>query len=235
MYGIYDSAFHFEYNGIIAELERKDGFLIYRRTCGDTRVERVLASSGDARIIINPVEPLNLPKEITNYLMIEFDSIFVEPYSTKRIYLKFPVEIGVLVEGKQDMEVLDIFCSGFQKYTLYGSASTGLIARWYKSEIYLEIPEVDPLRDGIIELNITNAYREWVEVSRVVFESCDMKLYYGSFVGMVAQMKLLSKYIAETDFIDRPVIEGMRKSVELYKARKVPVLNKGFLMEWGLN
>lgn len=72
-----------------------------------------------------------------------------------------------------------------------------------------------------MEFTITNTYREWVEVSRVVFESVDMKIYYGDFVASTATMRVVGPNIAETDFIDAPPRPGMVKSIELYTARKI--------------
>jgi hypothetical protein len=86
-----------------------------------------------------------------------------------------------------------------------------------------------------MELSIQNASHEWVEVSSVVFDSVDMKIYYGDIVATTATMKIVSPVMAETDFIDSPPIPGMARSIELYKARKIPVLDRGYLMEWGLS
>ncbi len=233
MFGRYDYTFHVEDGSIKAEIERKDGLYCYRRTCGEKRFERLLASESGG-IIVNPVEPLSLPKEITNYLLIEFDPIIIEPGSVNRFYLTFPVEIGVFVESKRDIEVLDVFSLVHQKYTLYGSASDGVIARWYHSEIYPDIPEVHPLTEGVMELTIRNTCREWVTVSQAVFESYDMKIYYNDIVSMTAQMRIITKRQAETDILDTPLKPGMKKSIELYTARGIPSIKKGFLMEWGL-
>ncbi len=233
MFGRYDYRFQFEYDGVWANVEEENGLLVYRRVSGTDTCRRILASDGGT-LIVNPVEPLNLPKEITNYLEIEFDPIFIEPNSVRKIYLTFPVEIGIFVETRKDIEVLDLFSLSRQKYTLYGPPSGGVIARWHRSEVFSGIPDVDPLREGILELSIRNTYREWAEVSRAVFESYDMKIYYGDLVSMVAQMRIINKYTAETDFFDEPLLPGMKKSIELYVAREIPIIKKGFLMEWGL-
>jgi uncharacterized protein len=234
MFGEYDYIFHCENGDIQLGTERNGSLLTYRRTCGRDTFERILASESGS-IIVNPVEPVNLPKEVTNYLQVEFDPIVIEPGGTQKIYLKIPIEIGVFLDAMKDLEVLDIFCSDHQKYTLYGPPSGGVIARWCLSHVYGEIPPLEPFREGVIELTIRNTHREWVKVAYAVFESCDMKIYYGDVVAMVAQMKILNKHMAETDFVDLPLLPGMRKSVELYTARNIPVIRKGFLMEWGLS
>ncbi|KUG21048.1 MAG: DUF432 domain-containing protein [Methanomicrobiaceae archaeon] len=234
MFGTYDYTFQFENEVILAKIEKKNGFFQYTRICNGSKEEKILASDS-GRIIVNPVEPINLPEEVGRHLMIEFDPIVVEPHTSKKIYLTFPIEIGVFVEAKREIEVLDIFSAVDQKYTLYGSPDGGVIARWHPSGVFAEIPKTYPLKEGVLELGIRNTCRDWVEVSRVVFESVDMKIYYGNIVGMVAVMKILNKHTAEMDFLDQPLMDGMKKSIELYTARKIPAIQKGYLMEWGLN
>jgi len=234
MFGRYSGTFRSEAGEILVEVEEDDGLLAYRRRCGEDKFERILVTRM-AEVIINPVEPVNLPKDITNFLMIEFPPVMIEPGASRTVYLKFPVELGIFVESARDIEVVDIFALTTQKYTLYGTPTRGLIARWYGSEVYSEIPEVDLYREGVMEFTITNTYREWVEVSRVVFESVDMKIYYGDFVAATATMRILGPNLAETDFIDAPPRLGMVKSIELYTARKISALNRGYLMEWGLS
>jgi hypothetical protein len=40
---------------------------------------------------------------------------------------------------------------------------------------------------------------------------------------------------ARTSFIERPILEDMKKAVELFRLRKILIIEKdGFLMEWGL-
>jgi len=166
---------------------------------------------------------------------VEFTPMVIEPGAARTVYLKFPVEIGVFLESEKGIEVLDVFGTGTQKYTLYGPPTSGVIARWYRSAVYPEIPPVERFSEGIMEFSIQNASHEWAEVSSVVFDSVDMKIYYNDIVTTTATMRILSPAMAETDFIDAPLIPGMTRSIELYKARKIPVLDRGYLMEWGLS
>ena len=234
MFGRYMGTFRREDCGILVETERKGDFLTYRRMCEGRTFERILVSE-TGEVIVNPVEPVNLPEEVTNFLMVAFSPLIIEPGATQTVYLKFPVEIGVFVESAKDIEVLDVFGLGTQKYTLYGSPANGIIARYCRSAVYPEIPPVECLCDGVMELTIHNAFHEWVEVSQAVFDSTDMKIYYGDFVAVTATMKVVTKILAETDFVDAPLRPEMMKSVELYTARKIPVIDRGYLMEWGLS
>ncbi|NLA39246.1 MAG: DUF432 domain-containing protein [Methanomicrobiales archaeon] len=235
MFGQYHGTFRYENGDILVENERIDGLLTYRRRCVGHAFERILVASKNARITINPVEPVNLPKDITDLLLIEFTPIVIEPGTMQTVYLKFPVEVGVFLESEKGIEVLDIFSAGTQKYTLYGPPAGGVIARWYRSVVYPEIPSVERFREGVMELSILNTSSEWAHVSCAVFNGVDMKIFYnGDIVATTATMKIISPAIAETGFIDAPLIPGMTRSVELYKARKIRVIGRGYLMEWGL-
>jgi hypothetical protein len=234
MFGRYRDIFHREDGEILVETERVDGLLTYRRRCEGQTFERILVSK-TGEIVVNPVEPVNLPKEITNFLQIEFSPMVLEPGASQTVYLKFPVEIGVFLEAARDIDVLDIFGLGTQKYTLYGSPTGGVVARWYRSAVYTEAPPVECLSEGVMELSIHNASHEWVEIACAVFDSTDMKIYYSDVVATTATMKVISASLAETDFIDAPLRPGMVKSIELHAARKIPVINRGYLMEWGFS
>ena len=232
MFGRYMGSFHRECDDIMVEIEQINGLQTYRRRCGGETFERLLVSK-TGEVIVNPVEPVNLPKDITDFLQMEFTPMVIEPGASRTVYLKFPVEIGVFLESAKDIEVLDVFAAGSQKYTLYGSPTHGVVARYYRSAVYPEIPLVETLREGVMELSITNTSYEWVEVSQAVFNSTDMKIYYDDFVSTTATMNILSSTLAETNFVDAPLQIGMVKSIELYAARKIPGLNRGYLMEWG--
>ena len=151
MFGRYSGTFRHENSGILVETERNGGFLTYRRNCEGRTFERILVSE-TGETVINPVEPVNLPRDITDLLMIEFSPMLIEPGVARTIYLKFPVEVGVFLEAAKDIEVLDVFGLGTQKYTLYGPPTSGAIARWYRSAVYPEIPPVEPLREGTLLL-----------------------------------------------------------------------------------
>lgn len=236
MFGHYSGTFRRETTDILVEVNRIDyGLLKYRRCCeGETFEREIVSATGD--VLINPVEPVNLPKEITNFLQIEFPPIFIEPGAAWAIYLKFPVEIGVFLESEKGTEVLDVFGLGDQKYTLYGQPTEGIIARWYRSAVYSDIPSVEQLREGVMKLSIQNTSSEWAEVSRAVFNSADTKIFYDDgIVATNATMKIISPTMAETDFVDSPLIPEMVRSIELYTARKIRVISRGYLMEWGLS
>ena len=235
VYGRYDRAFSITEEKISLRIDSGSSLPEYVRECGGNRTGKHLASEYDA-IHIHPVEPVNLPQEITHYLEIVFPTIVLPPAKQKRIFLKFPVEIGVFFEIRGEMNVLDIFSLIPTKFSLYGSPSRGVITRWYRSEIFSEIPATDMYREGVLELTLANHCNTTVDVSRAVFDSYHMNLFYGTRVGMTATMEVISPVIALTTFATTPPEGCPNRSIDLYTARKFTVGTfKGFLMEAGMS
>ncbi len=233
MYGTYRYPCSIEEESISIEVTEEDGLLVYRRVCGDETREIIISSPG-GELIINPVEPVNLPKNITRFLEIEFETFVMSPESEDLIYLTYPIEIGVFLKTGKSASLIDIFSQVPGKYSLYGSPRAGEIVRWHKSDIYRNLPETDNLREGVISLKIINPERKIVEVSKAVFDSYGMKIFYNDwYATMSAEMKLLPKDEAETRFLNVPIIEGTEGIIELYYGRDIPMVGKFYRMGWG--
>jgi hypothetical protein len=235
MFGCYDIPFELEKEGIALSLEQEGKGLVYRSACAGARLEKVLLAE-TGKVFINPIEPLNKPKELTSNLLIEFEkTLLIEPEATRKIFITYPIEIGVLISTKAAVEVLDIFTLVRQKLTLYGDPRSGVICKYWMSNVYSSVPSINPLHEGIIELSITNTTKEWVTVTKAIFNAYGMKIYYrDDLVAMKASMKIMHGSIAETDFVDAPLESGMNKSLELYNVRKLAVTTTKFIMEAGL-
>ncbi|PXF61795.1 MAG: hypothetical protein C4B59_02815 [Candidatus Methanogaster sp.] len=237
VFGLHDVPLRMDQEGISLSVKRMTGGVLYKRECMDEEVEKSLLSSNN-KILINPVEPVNKPKELTPHFLIEFErSIFIEPSAKKAVFVKFPVEIGVFVHGKKNFQILDVLTLNKQKFTLYGSLTSGVICKYWKSEVYSTIPDTNPVYEGVIELNITNTTARWVELTKAVFSAYGMKIYYSDdMVAMRANMRIVSKKVAEIDFVNSPLGKGMKRSLELYtsRLRKIPVIATKFLMDEGI-
>jgi hypothetical protein len=228
-YGNYEfSEFSIDFDGIHARIEERDAHRYIRE--GNGYKEKTILGSG--RIIVNPVEPVNLPKELTNFLQIKLgNEVTVEPRSSTRLFLTFPIEVGVFLAARRDVEVLDIFSLNKPKYALYGNPRKGTICRYWESGTSSN--EVDCKREGLLNLRIRNDSNDWVEVGSVVFDVFGMKIYFSDEkVVSLASMNITSPRIAETNFTAE-LPEGMKKSLELYTARKIPMMARKFVMEWG--
>lgn len=235
MFGPYDIPFRIEHNGITLSIEKEGNLYIYTREAIYSSEEKVLLFN-KGKVLLNPIEPLNRPKEITSFLLIEFEkAIVVGPGTSQIIYIKFPIEVGVFISNNKNFEILDVLTMVNQKYTLYGDPSTGIICKYWSSSVYSEIPVMDPIKEGVIEVTIENTTSRWIEVSKSVFNAYDMKIFYNQYlVSMKARMKILGEQIAETVFINSPLKAGMIKSLERYVAGKVSVMGPKFVMEGGL-
>lgn len=235
MFGSYDIPFKIEQAGISLSVEKEGEHLVYRRECLDEKVEKILLISS-AKFLLNPVEPLNKPKELTQYLFIELEKVLVVgPQITKMIFLRFPIEIGVYVRFDSNFERVDIFSLMKPKFTLYGDPRTGMICKYWRSAVYSAIPPVDPIQEGVVELSITNTEADCVEMTKAVFNAYGMKIYYSDkMVSMKAKMRIKGRDIAETDFEDSPLEPGMKKALEIYTLSKLSMTDTKFLMELGL-
>ncbi len=235
MFDYYDVPLGIAKEGISLSVEREGEVLLYWRESVDEKVEKNLPAS-TGKILINPIEPVNKPKELTSYLLIEFErTLVVEPGATQKIYAKYPLEIGVFISRNENFKILDIFTLMKQKFTLYGDPSSGVICKYWSSAVYSSLPSVNPIQEGVVELSITNTSTEWVEVTKAVFNAYGMKMYYSEdMVAMKANMKIMKGKIAETDFFDSPLETGMKKSLELYTVRKVAITTTKFVMEAGI-
>ncbi|WP_290596435.1 MULTISPECIES: DUF432 domain-containing protein [unclassified Archaeoglobus] len=235
MFGYHElSEFSTKIGKFSIRVEKNGNFYRYVRENGGRKEKNIFTGSG--RLIINPVEPVNLPKEITNFLQIKFDKKFMaEPKSSTEVYLTFPIEIAIFVAAKRSVGLIDVFSLNKPKFTLYGDPRTGIICRYWESELYTDVPEVDKYREGVMKLRITNSDDDWVDVSSIVLDVYGMKIYYDDeMVYSAASMNVTSPKVAETRFIERPLRDKMKKALELYVARRIAVTGSKFVMEWGL-
>ncbi len=224
---------------LLVTLRKDGGKLLYSRKLGEEVLGKTLLTR-DGQLLFNPVEPVNKPKEVSPFLLVEFEqTLLVQAKETAEIMVTFPVEIAsIFVNGDHSMTVLDIFCLTAPRYTLYGSPITGMICRYWKSPVYLEPPAVAAFREGILEMSIHNTTNRWIEVHKAIFSAHEMKIYYDlQQVAMRGYMKILGENAAETGFTgespSRIGIQGKR-AVELLSSRKHLVVGPRLLMEEGL-
>jgi hypothetical protein len=207
-------------------------------------VEKAI-SAGLSRLLVHPVEPFYAGSRGAGHLELEFPPLAIEAGATETIFLAFPVDIGIFVEGIRDTEILDAFSVGPPKYSLYGSPHRGVITRFARSGRHRELPAVDGAREGVLKLSIRNMLPEWATVSRVVMDSQEMHLYSSDFAGLVAVMRITSRGFAEVTGIDRALKGGMSRAHDFFTARRILRLDtaprlpgmerKGYQMEGGFS
>jgi len=218
------------------QIERDGGFFRYRRACGESRVEKTVVSEGSA-VFVHPVEPVNLPKEVTRFLEIAFPPVFIGPESEKTVFLTFPIEIGVFIDRDGEYVLLDVFSHCRPKYSLYGPPEKGVITRFFRSAVSDTVPVTDPAREGVLQLTLRNTSRGWVEVSKTVFDSSIMPIWFDTGAAMRGEMIIFSKMIAETRLLDVPLRDGMVLAAPVIRPRKILMVDmekKTFFMEHGV-
>ncbi|MDD1661678.1 MAG: DUF432 domain-containing protein [Methanomicrobiales archaeon] len=242
MFGEFSPPYSFERDGLSLSLEMREGHYQYRRDLTGKRVEKAI-SAGLSRLLVHPVEPFYTGSETAGHMELEFPPLIIEAGATETIFLTFPVEIGIFVEGIRDTEVLDAFSVVPPKYSLYGSPHNGVITRFARTRHSREIPEVDGAREGVLKLTIRNTLPEWVKVSRVVMDSPEMHLYSSEFAGLMGVMRIIGRETAEITGIDRALKGGMSRAHDFFTARRILRLDthprlpgmerRGFLMGEG--
>lgn len=206
----------------------------YSRVTSEAMVEKILGND-EKSILINPVEPINLPVPLCRHLEIAFPPVILRPRTERKIYLTFPVEIGVFLGWKGNYAILDLFSFAPAKFSLYGTPSNGIITRWYYSRTHGTPPDVDRRLEGVLELTLKNRSADYIEVGRTIFERSEMSIFYGTTVSMHAVMEIYSHVVANTRFPSRTPSPKSSSSLALYTAQKLPVVQqKGFLMEHGV-
>ncbi len=246
MYGYYDPPFSVEQEGISISVEKTGDGWTYKRTFENDEVEKLILGTRK-RIIINPVEPLNTPKEITPNLLIEFEkTLLLAGGDKKQIFLTFPIEIGVFISESKNKspQLLDVLSLARQKFTLYGEVSNGVVCKHWKSSLYSSFPSLNPLQEGVMELTLRNISSDWASISKAVFSAYGMKLYYDGDVFMKARMDILNRNTAETGFEMQPINGDMKgylvkdqkirkEAFGVYGLRKLGFVPLKFYMGWG--
>ena len=235
MYGFHGVPFHLDIEGTSITTQQMNSIVNYRRNSGDECVEKNILMS-DGGFLIEPIEPTTLPKNISNILNIRFKKeLVIGPKESRMIFLTFPVDIGVFLVQNNKREVIDIFSFENQKYTLYGSMVNGVISRYWKSEIYTEMPTIDNTHKGIMKLSIINPLTTFVAVNKVLLNSLKMILYYDeSMVFINAVMQIKSVESAEIFFLKKPFNHDMIRANKVYPANNLKILQDKYLMESGI-
>jgi hypothetical protein len=232
VFGTYTLSTDIKEDDVEITVEGKGKRKRYFRRVGKDEIEKVIYAKG-GNLVICPVEPVNLPQEgVAEHLLIELNkNLIIESGVTDTIYVKFPIEIGVFLVDTRDVERIDLFTKTKSKYILYGPPETGIICKWWKSDIFDDKPSVQKLSEGILKVEIANKYYEWVELTKMVFRAYDMKVFYDDFAYIKARLTILNKSIGETTFSTRRPKE-MTESLDIYLSKGVQKLEKKFTMEW---
>jgi len=221
------------FEGISLALEKQEAGMHYRRSSnGENYEKKIFAQKG--RFFLSPVEPFHKPVGISTHLLVEFTQpVLLEPRASRNVMVTFPLELASAIAQTRDGgKVLDIFSLSPAKFTLYGSIRSGLICRYWKSEVYGKLPVVNPVLEGIMEINVQNTSGRWAEINKAAFSAQGMKIYFNPYlVSLKASIKIINDYSAETSFIDEPLRKGMDKALEQFTPRLIGLPAKTLMEE----
>ncbi|MBU7043660.1 MAG: DUF432 domain-containing protein [Theionarchaea archaeon] len=235
MFGTYDIGTSVAVDTFSLTVYRDGRVFTYERKSGSDIVLSTRISSASS-FLVHPVEPVTQPKEISHHLLIQLaESLSLAPKSHMTCYVTFPIEIAVYVSAKGEKAQIDAFTLTQPKYTLYGTPEQGEVCKFWKSALRTAIPAVDPQCEGIMKVLITNTSHNWITLTKMVFDAYTMKIFFKDFAAMNATMEIISNGTARTGFVNHPLKDSMKKAVELFVLRKIPIVEKGgYLMEWGV-
>lgn len=242
-YGKFNFDYAVNFEGLKLGFEDRNGMYHYTRDIIGWKHEAHVAVSNGA-FYLHPVEPLNLPDNVTDFIEIKFREITLEPNGTAVVFLTIPIEIGVFLETKSgERTLLDIVTFCHPKFSLYGSASRGVITRFHESEIYTMPPAVPNYREGLLRLEIENKTDEWANISRVVLYQKGIVLYYDeTTVSACARMVVEKRDVADVFGINQPIREGMTECFAVFEQRRTTpfcnvdgaLLDTTFTMDMGM-
>jgi len=220
-YGRFPLLSSLNFEGLSLSITQENGMYHYKRAIGNWKTEYDISVKG-GNLLFHPVEPLNLPDNVTDFLEIGFDPVIIEPNGKCTVFLTMPVEIGVFLESEHGLtDILDIITYVYPKYSLYGSANRGVITRYHKSKVYYHPPAVKNHEAGILKLEIENKSEEWVTVGRVIVYQKGLFLYFDeSHVIASVSMVLGSSEVASVTGLEVPFTENMTPALRLYESRK---------------
>lgn len=220
-WGPHKAPFSLDLPGVSIKLQKRDQLLQYSRNGAGGAVEKsILTEKGE--VLLRPAEPSHLNMAISTSLMIEFEeAVVLKPGFSREVMVTFPLElVSVFSSGRAGDIIIDIFTLAPHKFTLYGNVKDGLICKYWKSAIHTEVPQVNPLIEGVMAINLQNAGNNWVEVGRAVFSVYGMKIYYSpELVSIITTMKVINEFSAETSTLDKPLIKEMKKAPEQFNVK----------------
>ncbi len=168
------------------KIEKKldNRFSYYRKNSENQEIRKSIPkSSGNVKIELCPILPLNLPAKKTNDLIfLRLDeSVFVEKKSTINFLIQFPIEIGVYIINQSDgtKDLFDCFtCEPMHsRFALYGTPEKGNLCMYSKVKL-VEKDEFDPYIFARMNVTITNELDNGVLIGKLVFPINNYNLYY---------------------------------------------------------
>lgn len=221
--------------GITLKLESYGSFMLYQREGGflESSLNKMVAVTREESFLVYPVHSIQ-PEISTNLLLRLSKPIIVAPYSTTKVYVKVPISAGIYVFGGEGQMLIDVFSRYPYKYALYGPTANGVVCRFYKTDVYLQVPEED-IWSAATKVIIENTSGDSCEVKNIVFPVLNTTTYLDE--RGVAYIETIRLHISRNDLgivslENVPPIDGLKKSPRQFGKPQERIVK--FLMEFGL-
>jgi hypothetical protein len=155
---------------------------------------------------------LSHDSSITPYFGVVLDpSIAVGPEDATSIFMNIPADTGLFITDGKIYTMIDKIERHAKKFSLYGSASDGMVYRYFKLKYAKSITR--STKNAIpTEVMITNKSKSWQVIKRVVFlgNSFDMFSDGKGTVGEMVQLNISDKEVITTKLGNRPSVKGAK-------------------------
>ncbi len=211
-------------------------YIYERHINGKMEVSRLIDSIVDSiSICIYPLVPIyTISQEYAKHVMVKLkEPIIINTKSTLEFYLKIPVEVGVFYKYDNKSVIVDVFALRLLKYALYGKSDNGLICRYYESSVYFDIPRIEPFKECIAHIRLSNYLDKAVTVSMLIIPVEGIDLWYDGTDALLDTVTAVVKQgIRKNDVIEVKVEESTE-----YKYAKTSVnqaiVSRTYIMELG--
>lgn len=136
--------------------------------------------TGNLKIIVAPIRPLNYPSRRTEHVMLKFDSEFHIPSnSDTSLYVRCPIEVGIFL-NQNGLNSLDCFsCNESEsRFSHYGKPDGGVLCKYAKTPISESHVQVREYMDALMQVKIKNSIGEGHGIKKLMFHITDFKIYY---------------------------------------------------------
>ena len=222
-------------NGIKLNIEKKGDFMIYRREGGfpEECVEKLIHGFEKSNIMIYPIHSIQM--EVSTHLLLRLSRpLIVAPRSKLAIYVKAPISVGIYVVEEEAQKLIDLFGFATYKYALYGTAASGVICRFHRTDVFLEAPQPE-LWEAVTKVSIENMSRGFVEIKNIVYPLLRANVYvddFGRAYIEAAHLSISKSNRASVVLRGEPPLDGLRKCPQPF-AKLLEKAGK-FTMEFGL-
>ncbi|MEM1856405.1 MAG: DUF432 domain-containing protein, partial [Candidatus Methanomethylicaceae archaeon] len=134
---------------------------------------------------------------------------------------------------EENQILIDYFNPNPYKYALYGPAANGLICRFYKTNVYSNIPNID-LWNAITKVIIENSSEDFYEIKNIVFPLLNTIIYiddYGRAYTETIFLNISREGLGTISLESIPPINGLKECPKQFGKIQEKIIK--FLMEFG--